>query len=173
MQAHNQNFSGQEKFRGTRAFDKHFVKNASKKTTQLHRYILNGKFIPKMDTNSSFYPKLIFWFSKNSCTPVGVSEYKSMSLNITKYSWKCLQNVLTVPGLWICLVTLHVQEAYKDDSGFKSVIVLMVRVYIQVLQRVLNISGYGSKCLNNADMPQICLNASQYALTWLNIADCP
>ena len=37
----------QRRFYGTRALDKQFLKNASKK---LHRYNLNGKFNTKMDT---------------------------------------------------------------------------------------------------------------------------
>ena len=46
----------------------------------------------------------------------------------------------------------------------------MARLYMQGLGRVPNISDYGSKRLNNA---WICLNVPHYALTWLNIPECP
>ena len=54
------NFQGRGSFVELGHFDKHFVKNT---TTQLHRYILNGKFTPKMDTISDFYPKSEHFFN--------------------------------------------------------------------------------------------------------------
>ena len=57
------NFQGRGSFVELGHFDKHFVKNTSKKTTQLHRYILNGKFTPKMDTISDFYLKSEHFFN--------------------------------------------------------------------------------------------------------------
>ena len=48
-----------------------------------------------------------------SCTSVNVDWYASISLNIPKSSWKCLNNVPTMSGLWLFLIVLHVWQALK------------------------------------------------------------
>ena len=115
-----------------------------------------------------FFSKIRAFFSTYklpcppSCMPVSVDEYTSVSLNIPKYPWKCLQNVLTMPGLWICLVTLHIRQAFEDASGSTCVRVLnMARLYMQGLHRVLIKSEYGSICPNNVS---VCLNSLKMVL---------
>ena len=71
---------------------------------------LNRKFYPKMDTIRAFFPKirtLFLIFRKwqwrptptppppppPSCAPVSVAEIASISLNIPKYPWKCLNKL--------------------------------------------------------------------------------
>ena len=74
--------------------------------------------------------------------------------------------VLTMPGLWICLIILHVRQAFEMFRVLK-----VPGFYVQGLHRALNMSVQGSICHNNA---WICLNGPQYAWrTWLNIAECP
>ena len=53
-------------------------------------------------------------------------------------------------GLWICLVILHVQQAFEDASGSKYTRILnKARLYKQEF-RILNMSEYGTLFLNNA-----------------------
>ena len=81
--------------------------------------------------------------SSPSYAPLNVAEYPLISLisfdRLLKTSW-----VVNVPGFWTWLI-------------------------MQGFHRVLNMSEYGSICLNNA---WICLHISQYAWTWLNITKC-
>ena len=78
-----------------------------------------------------------------------------------------------MPGLWICLVILHVWQAFEDATGSKYGRVLtMAQLYKQGLHRVLDMFENTSVCLNNACIASICLNAPQYAWTWLDIAGC-
>ena len=85
------------------------------------------------------------------------------------------KTLLTMLGLWICLIILHVREDFEDASGSKWAAVLnMGRLFMQGLYRVLNMSEYGLTCLNNENTsgmntPYI----PQYAWPWLNIAGCP
>ena len=85
---------------------------------------------------------------------LSMHQHPWISLNI---SLKVLeQNVLTLPGLWICLITLHVRQAFEDGSGSKMCQSSdMAWLYVQRLRRVLNMSEYGSIYLNTA---WICLN---------------
>ena len=64
------------------------------------------------------------------------------------------QTVLSMPGLWICLIVWHVQQAFgvptKPGSEYGTV------AYARVTHnRVSNISDYGSILVNKAWM---CLN---------------
>ena len=116
-----------------------------------------------------------------NCTPVIVDEYASISLNISEYPCKCLNKLLTMPRLWICMIILHIWQAFKDASGSKYLRVLnMARFYMQGLRRVLNMSEYRSIHLNNAtlislSMPEngwILLNVPEYSRNaWINCSD--
>ena len=83
----------------------------------------------------------------SSCTSVNVDWYASISLNIPKSSWKCLNNVLTMSGLWLFLIVLHVWQALK-------------------MSRLLNVSEFwiwhGCICKGYIEF-WICLNMAQYA----------
>ena len=85
-----------------------------------------------------------------SFTPVSVDGYAWISLNIPKYPWECLHNVLIMTGTWRCLIILHVRQAFKDVLVFKCVRVLNIaQLYMQELYRVFEY------CLSNA---WICLS---------------
>ena len=92
---------------------------------------------------------------KPSCAPVSVAEYASISLNIPKYPWKCLNNVLTMPEFWIWPIILQIQYVFEDASCSKCV-------------RVLNMSEYGSIYLSNA---WIFLNITYCPSIWLSMAE--
>ena len=82
--------------------------------------------------------------------------------------------VLTMPELWICLIILHFRQAFEFASGSKYARVLNIaRMYIQGLQRVLDMSEYDSYASIISEYASICLNVHQYAWTWLNIVACP
>ena len=128
---------------------------------------MNAKFIPKMGTIRVFFPKIRAFFSifkKGQGRPLSVNEYAPISLNIPKYPWILVQCSYQA-RLWICLVILNVQQALEDAFVSKCIRVLnMAQFYIQGLRRVLNMTEYGSICLNNA---WICLKMP----AWLNCCD--
>ena len=96
-------------------------------------------------------------------------------MNMHQYIWISL-NVLEMlacysdyaPALWVCLVILHVWQAFEDALGSECVRSLnMTRLYMQGLHRVLHMSEHTSK------YAWICLNVRQYAWTWLDITEYP
>ena len=82
-------------------------------------------------------------------------------------------------GLWICMIILHVRQAFEDTSGSKYARVLnMARLHMQGLRRVPNISHYGSirfnnawRCLNMPYYPSICPNMAEYCWMSLNMPE--
>ena len=68
-------------------------------------YTVNGRFNPEMDTIKAFLSKiktLFLIFKKGrwglpspppSCAPVNVTEYVSITLNMSKYPWKCFNKL--------------------------------------------------------------------------------
>ena len=188
----NQKFSrGKSKFYGIGHYDKHFVQNTSKKALQgnilefflldtlkitfwtenvTQRWIQSGPFFSEIRTFLKIFKKghggpspfLLF----PSWTPVNMDEYALLSLNIAKY--------LTMPGLWICLIILHVWQGFEDASGpnvpgfwichdFTCKYHTEFWISLNMAQHVLIIPQYAS----------ICLNVSQYAWKWLKIAEFP
>ena len=112
--------------------------------------------------------------------PVRVAEYASTPLENKsleyplKISLKILEKtVLTMLELWIFPITLHVCQAFEDTLNPKCAWVLkMTWLCIQGLHRVLNMSEYGSICLNNAWMSQyasVSLNMHEHGWIFLNI----
>ena len=101
-----------------------------------------------------------------NCPP----EYPWISLNILENTWI---TVLPMPGLSICLITLHVWQAFENASGSKCARVLnMPQLHVQELHRVPNMSGNTSICLNNAwiclnNARWICLNMAEYC--WMSL----
>ena len=125
-----------------------------------------------------------FWFSKRageaslfipSCALVSVAGYASMSLNMPKYLWKCLNNLfwlcqgseyawssymldkllkmppdLSKPGFWICHGCV-----WKGCAEFK--ICLIIAPYDSVMP----------------EYTSICLTVPPYAWTWLKSAEYP
>ena len=147
-------------------FDKHFIKNTRPHSKTFSSffprysedYILKGKFNEQVVITKAFFPKLghFFRFSKKgrgghplppSFVNVSVAEYASISLNILENaSINC-----SMPGLWICLIILHVRQAFEDASGSKYARILnMAHLYMQELHIVLNMSECGSISFNNA-----------------------
>ena len=134
-------FPGREVFVELWHFDKHFIKNTSKK---LHNYtttFLNQNNSTQRWTQlGSFFSKInafFFQFSKKSRGGLPASPLLARMwvwINMYQYpqiSLKCLHNVLTMSGLQICLVILHVRQAFEDASGSKCVWVLnMTRLYM-------------------------------------------
>ena len=58
-------------------------------------------------------------------TPVSVAEYASISFKMLKWT------VLTMPKLWICMIILHVLQAFEDALGSKQAMFLnMARLCI-------------------------------------------
>ena len=158
-------FQGRRRFVKLGLFNKYFVENTSKKY-----YHFQCKILPKEGHNKGFFSlqnqSIFSVLKRGQGRPAPLPP-----LNILE---KCLHNVLTMLRLWMYLVILYVRQALEEASGFKCVRVFnMVRLYMQGLQRVdawcLNIAQYASI------MPKytsLCLNAPQYAWTWLNIAEC-
>ena len=78
------------------------------------RWTKSGPFFPKSG--------LVFWFSKRagggvsllllSCAQIGVAEYASISLNMPKYPWKCLNKLF-----WLCRV-LNMPNHLTCSTGF-------------------------------------------------------
>ena len=109
-----------------------------------------------------------------SGVPVSVAEYASISLNMTKYPWKCLKNCSDYAR------ALNMPDYLSDmfDRLFKMPWVLNKPVFW--LWHSCICKGYTKFwiCLIMAPytsiMPEhasIC-NAPQYAWTWLNISEC-
>ena len=79
-----------------------------------------------------------------------------------------------MPGLWICLIILNVQQAFEDVLGSKRVRVLkwhgcICKGYID-LWICLNVAQCA---LIMAEYTSICLNVPQYTWPWMNIAEYP
>ena len=83
-----------------------------------------------------------------SCAPVLVAEYLSVSLNMPKYPWKCLNKLF-----WLCQDSEHVWSSYMFDRRLKMPLVLnKPRFWI----------SHGCICKGYADF-QICLIMAPYA----------
>ena len=147
---------------------------------------MNGKLTQRWTQSTLFFPKSghFFWFPKktrvaspllSSSGPVSVAEYASISLDMTKYYWKCLTKLF-----WLCQGSEFAWSSYMFDRLLK-------------MPRVLNKPGFriwhGCICKGYAEfqiclimapdapiMPKhdsICLNVPHYARARLNIAEYP
>ena len=176
-------------------FNKHFIKNKRNflenfpldnlKTTfwienSTQRWTQSRPFLPKSGHFFPFSKRVDEASSLLLVVHVSVTEYE-----FPEYLWISLKmlehTVLTMPWLWICMIILHVQQDFEDDSGSKYARILnMAELYMQGLRRVLSMSEFGSIHLNNAcicislNLPEndwICwmsLNMSENALILLN-----
>ena len=106
-------------------------------TFHLFRFLKRAK-------EASPLPPLVF-------APVSVAEYAPVSLNITKYPWKCFNKLF-----WICQGSEYAWSSFMFDRLLK-------------MPRILNKQGFWiwKRC--------ICKGYAifQYAWTWLNIAESP
>ena len=115
-----------------------------------------------MGTIWTFLSKIrtLFWFSKkgretsplpSTCVLVSVAEFVSISMNMPKYPWKCLNKLFWIyHGSEYAMIILHVIQAFEDASGSKKARVLNIaRRYMQGLRRIPNMSSHGPICLNN------------------------
>ena len=140
-------------------FDKRFIKSTRKKSPQGKKfspryswnYILHGKF-------RVFFPKSehFFQFLKKgrgglprlpSCMPVSVAICASVSLNITKHHWKCLNKLI-----WLCQGSEDVLSSYMFNKLSK-------------MSRIINLAGFwiwhGCLCKRYTEF-WICLNIAHY-----------
>ena len=98
-------FQGRGDFVELGHFDKHFVKNTSKK---LHKYILNGKFNSKMDAIRAFFPQIwaFFRFSKKGRGGLALSPLVArlwVWINMDQYLWISLNSLQnTCIMFWLC-----------------------------------------------------------------------
>ena len=115
-------------------FDKHFVKNTRKrgpaakhfgvflqdtlKTTFWIKNLTQGghkAFLSKIRTLFSILKKSRETFPlPSSCAPVSVIVYASISLNMPKYPWKCLNKLF-----WLCQGSEYVWSSYMFDRLLK------------------------------------------------------
>ena len=134
-----------------------------------------------------FFPKsgqfvLIFKRSRGglplllNCNAVSVAEYASISLNMTKCTWKCFNKLF-----WLCQGSEYAWSSYMIiDRLLKMPLVLNKPGFWIWHGRICK--GYTEfrMCLIMApyalitpEYASVCLNVPQYAWTWLNIAKCP
>ena len=110
-------------------FDKHFIKN-TKKEHPAGKYF--GLFCPRYSLKlyfewkpGPFFPNSehFFQFSKMtweasplllSCASVSVAEYDSISLNMPKYPWKCLNKLF-----WLCQGSEYAWSSYMFERLLK------------------------------------------------------
>ena len=83
---------------------------------------------------------------------LNMHQYPWISLNILENTW--INPVLTMPGLWIYLIILHVCAGFLN-IWHGCICKAYTRLWI---------------CLNMAHMPQQCLNIPQYALISFNMS---
>ena len=104
-----------------------------------------------------------------------VAEYASISLNVPRYTWKCLGKLF-----WICQGSEYAWSSCMFDWLLKMFLVLnMPGFWIWHDCICKGYMEFRILCLNIAQcvtiMPEyvsICLNVPQYIWTWLNIAEC-
>ena len=172
---------------GTGALWQIFCQKQQKKgqTGKHFGVFMNGKFNPKMDTIRAFLSKirtlLLNFRTSQERFPIFlvvgclviVAEYASMSLNMPKYPWKCLNKLF-----WRCKGSEYTWLSDMFD-------------WLLRMPQVLNKPGFwirhGCKCKGYTEfqicltmapyasiMPQcasVWLNLPQYAWTWLNIVE--
>ena len=86
-------------------------------------------------------------------------------LNTYHYAWISLnvlemlgETILTMLWLWICLIILHVQQAFEDTLGSKCARVQNIaQLYMQGLHRVLNMLNLPHYASIMPEYPSICL----------------
>ena len=138
-------------------FDKRFVKNTRNKKKRTRREIFLLNTLPLNTLPSSPVP---------SCETVSVTDYASISLNMPKYPWKCLNNLF-----WLCQCFEYASSSYMFDRLLKMPLVLNKSgFFMQGLHRVSNISNFCS--IEMLEYASVLLNVPQYAWKWLNIAEC-
>ena len=133
-----------------------------------------------MDTIRAYFSKIrspFLNFKKVSsppyaiCAPVSVAEYTFLCLNLSKYPWKCLNELL-----WLCLGSEYAWSSYMFDKLLKMLVVLnkpgiwiwhacVFKGYAG-FRICLIMDPYSSIMRKYAS---ICLNVTQYAWAWLNI----
>ena len=135
---------------------------------------------PKWTQSEPTFPKSghLFWISKRShlppypiCAPVSVAEYTFLCLNLSKYPWKCLNELL-----WLCLGSEYAWSSYMFDKLLKMLVVLnKPGIWIWHACVFKGYAGFRI-CLimdpYSSIMPKyasICLNVTQCAWAWLNI----
>ena len=129
-----------------------------------------------MDTIRAYISKIrspFLNFKKVSSPPLSYlrAEYAFLCLNLSKYPWKCLNELL-----WLCLGSEYAWSSYMFDKLLKMLVVLN-KPGIWIWHACV-FKGYAGfrMCLimdpYSSIMPKyasICLNVTQYAWAWLNI----
>ena len=116
-----------------------------------------------------------------NCVPVSVVEYASISLNMPKYRWKCLNKLF-----WLCQGSKHAWWSYMFDRVLKMALLLnkpglwiwhscISKGYLEfqiclILAPYASIMPeYASLCLDMAEYCWISLNIHENA--WINLSD--
>ena len=189
-------------------FDKHFDKNKRKRGPVRKDFVcilteIMKKFNPMIDKIRAFLSKIRTFFSifikgtetsplLSSCAPVSVAEYASISLNMPKYPWICLNKlfwlcqgpeyacssymferllkmppVLNKPGFWIWHGFI-----WKGYAEFIICLIIWLHRPQHALIMFLNMPEHDWILLNVPECPWKCLNklfwryqGSQYAAT--------
>ena len=95
---------------------------------------MNDKF--KFDTIKAFVSKIrtLFWFQKEQGRPPLFPPVVRLWvlwiwLNMYQYPWASLntlkmleRTILIILGLWICMIILHIRQAFEDDSKTQEVL---------------------------------------------------
>ena len=135
----------------------------------------SGLFSPKSGHFYSIFKKDRGSLSSSpSCAPVSSAEYASISLNIPKHSWKCLNKLF-----WIYQGYNYDWSSYMFDRlwkmpgvlnnpGFWKWHVCICKGYAE-FRICLIMAPYASGISPYA---RIFFNVPQYAWTWLNIVEC-
>ena len=116
-------------------FDKHFVKNTKKRVPQgnilkpflldtpktifstenlTQRWTQSGSFFSKSGYFFRFLKRVEEVFPPPFCTPIIVAEYPSVSLDMPKYSWKCLNKLF-----WLCQGAIYAWSSDMFDILLK------------------------------------------------------
>ena len=95
-----------------------------------------------------------------------MAEYASISLNIPKYPWKCLNKLF-----WLCLDSEYAWSSYMFDKLLKMPPVLNITGF-WIWQNCI-CKGYTKFwiCLNMAQYASVIPNMSQYALMSINLLE--
>ena len=116
------------------------------------RWTQSGPFFQNQGTFFDFYKKGSEGFlPPPCCVPLSVTEYASISLNIPKYPWNCLNNLFS-----LCQGSEYDWSSYMFDRLLK-------------MTRVWNMSGFliWRCCIcKRYTKFWVCLNMAQYA--WMS-----
>ena len=121
---------------------------------------MNGKINPKMGFNEDLSQRVREASPlPPNCASVGVAEYASVSLNMSKYCWKCLNKLF-----WRCQCSEYgtiVYARFTQSSEY-------VWLWLHTPQQCLNMPQYALMSLSVPEHGWILLNVFECAWKYLN-----